>query len=87
MERSLEERGEEMPAVYALPEKDRLRTRAADLLRRQKREMKRRTRVVRVFPDGHVGLRLASALLNEFKSGGGTERKYLNMDAARLDAR
>jgi transposase-like protein len=63
--RLLEEHGEEILGVYALPEAHRKRMRTANLLERQNQELKRRTRVVRVFPHEQSCLRLVSALLME----------------------
>jgi len=79
--RLLEEHGEEMLAVYALPEEHRKRMRTTNMLERQNQELKRRTRVVRVFPNDRACLRLASALLMETNQEW-MERKYLNMEAA-----
>jgi len=63
--RLLEEHGEEILGVYALPEAHRKRMRTTNLLERQNQELKRRTRVVRVFPHEQSCLRLVSALLME----------------------
>jgi transposase-like protein len=60
--RLLEEHGEEILGVYALPEAHRKRMRTTNLLERQNQELKRRTRVVRVFPHEQSCLRLVSAL-------------------------
>ena len=54
-----------MLGVYALPEGHRKRMRTTNMLERQNQELKRRTRVVRVFPHEQSCLRLASALLME----------------------
>jgi transposase-like protein len=48
--RLLEESGEEILGVYALPEAHRKRMRTTNMLERQNQELKRRTRVIRVFP-------------------------------------
>ena len=63
--RLLEESGEEILGVYALPEAHRKRMRTTNMLERQNQELKRRTRVVRVFPHEQSLLRLISALLME----------------------
>lgn len=52
------------------------------MLERQNQELKRRTRVVRVFPNERSCLRLIAALLMK-TSQEWMERKYLNMNAAR----
>jgi hypothetical protein len=46
--RLLEESGEEILGVYALPEAHQKRMRTTNMLERQNQELKRRTRVVRV---------------------------------------
>jgi transposase-like protein len=63
--RLLEESGEEILGVYALPEVHRKRMRTTNMLERQNQELKRRTRVIRVFPHEQSCLRLIAALLME----------------------
>ena len=63
--RLLEESGEEILGVYALPDAHRKRMRTTNMLERQNQELKRRTRVVRVFPHEQSCLRLIAALLME----------------------
>jgi transposase-like protein len=63
--RLLEECGEQILGVYALPEAHRKRMRTTNMLERQNQELKRRTRVVRVFPHEQSCLRLIAALLME----------------------
>jgi len=53
--------------------------RTTNMLERQNQELKRRTRVVRVFPNGQSCLRLVSALLIE-ASQEWMERLYLRME-------
>jgi transposase-like protein len=77
--RLLEEHGEEILGVYALPEAHRKRMRTTNMLERQNQELKRRTRVVRVFPHAPSCLRLVSALLIE-TSQQWMERLYLRME-------
>jgi putative transposase len=77
--RLLEEHGEEILGVYALPEAHRKRMRTTNLLERQNQELKRRTRVVRVFPNEQSCLRLICALLMETNEEW-MERLYLSMD-------
>jgi transposase-like protein len=72
----LEEHGEEILGVYALPKAHRKRMRTTNMLERQNQELKRRTRVVRVFPHAASCLRLVSALLIE-TSQQWMERLYL----------
>jgi transposase-like protein len=63
--RLLEECGEQILGVYALPEAHRKRMRTTNMLERQNQELKRRTRVIRVFPHEQSCLRLVTALLME----------------------
>jgi putative transposase len=63
--RLLEECGEQILGVYALPEAHRKRMRTANMLERRNQELKRRTRVIRVFPHEQSCLRLIAALLME----------------------
>jgi len=82
--RLLEEHGEEILGVYVLPEPHRKRMRTTNMLERQNQELKRRTRVVRVFPNATSCLRLVSALLIE-TSQQWMERLYLSMEEEPAD--
>ena len=75
----LEEHGEKILAVYALPAAHRKQMRTTTLLERQNQELKRRTRVVRVFPNEELCLRLVTALLMETNQEW-MEKMYLHMD-------
>ena len=75
----LDDHGEEMLAVYALPEHHRKRMRTTNMLERLNEEIKRRTRVVRIFPNEQSCIRLVSALAMEGNENW-MERKYLNME-------
>jgi putative transposase len=77
--RLLEEHGEEILAVYALPGAHRKKMRTTNLLERQNQELKRRTRVVRVFPHEQSCLRLVTALLMETNQEW-MEQPYLDMN-------
>jgi len=77
----LDEHGEEMLAVYQLPEPHRKRMRSTNMLERQNQELKRRTRVVRIFPGERSCLRLVTALAME-TSEEWQARRYLDMSAA-----
>jgi len=74
----LEEQGEEILAVYQLPPAHRKRLRSTNLLERFSQEIKRRTRVVRIFPDEAACLRLVCALAMEANAEW-MERLYLKM--------
>ena len=75
----LDAHGEEMLAVYALPEPHRRRMKSTNMLERLNRELKRRTRVVCVFPNERSCVRLVSALAME-QNEEWMERKYLTMN-------
>jgi transposase-like protein len=84
--RLLEDHGEEILAVYALPRSHRRKMRTTNLLERQNQELKRRTRVVRVFPHELSCLRLVTALLMETNQEW-MEQLYLDMNESTLTAR
>ena len=71
--------GEEILAVYALPEVHRRRMRSTNMLERYNEEIKRRTRVVRIFPNEQSCIRLVAALAMETNEEWMT-RRYLNMN-------
>lgn len=74
----LEESVEDVFAVYDLPEAHRKKMRSTNMLERLNQELKRRSRVVRIFPNEQSCLRLLSALcveVTEEWSG----NSYLNM--------
>ncbi len=75
----LEEHGEEILGVYALPEPHCKRMRTTNMLERQNQELKRKTRVVRIFSNEASCLRLISALLLE-TSQQWMERLYLSIE-------
>ena len=81
--RLLDEHGEEILTVYALPAPHRRKMRSTNMLERFNQELKRRTRVVRIFPDDGSCLRLVSALSMEANEEW-LERRYLDMEEARL---
>jgi transposase-like protein len=65
--------------VFALPPAHHARLRASDALERVNQEIKRRTRVARVFPNETYLLRLITALLCETSEEWETGKIYLNM--------
>jgi putative transposase len=71
--------GEEMLAVYALPENHWKRMRTNNMLERFNEEIKRRSRVVRIFPNEQSCIRLVSALAIEANEEW-MNRKYLDME-------
>lgn len=67
-------------AVFALPAAHQKRMRTSNALERVNQELKRRTRVARVFPNEKSLLRLISALLAETSDDWETGKIYLNME-------
>ena len=66
--------------VFCLPVRHRVRMRTSNMLERLNREIKRRTRVVSIFPNDDALLRLASAVLMEVDEAWMAGRKYLTME-------
>ena len=67
-------------SVFAFPRLHQKRLRTSNILERLSQEIKRRTRVVRVFPNEDACLRLVSAVLMEFSEDWEFGRIYLNME-------
>jgi putative transposase len=76
----LEEQVEECLTCLAFPESHRRRIRTTNGLERLNQEIKRRTRVVRIFPNRHSCLRLVTALAVEQSEEWLTGRRYLDME-------
>ena len=78
----MEENIPEGLAVFALPEKHRRHLRTTNMVERQNREIKRRTRVSGLFPNEASLLRLVSAILMEVSDEWeSTDKAYLKMKA------
>jgi putative transposase len=75
----LEEHIEECLCCLAFPESHRQRIRTTNSLERLNQEIKRRTRVVRIFPNRESCLRLVTALAVEQSEEWITGRRYLDM--------
>jgi putative transposase len=75
----LEEHIEECLSCLAFPESHRRRIRTTNGLERLNQEIKRRTRVVRIFPNREACLRLVAALAIEQSEEWLTGRRYLDM--------
>jgi putative transposase len=75
----LEEHIEECLTCLAFPESHRRRIRTTNGLERLNQEIKRRTRVVRIFPNPEACLRLVTALCVERSEEWLTGRRYLDM--------
>jgi len=77
----LETDGEETLSCFHFPPEHRRRIRTTNGVERINQELKRRTRVVRIFPNPESCLRLATALLKEWHEDWITGRRYLRMEA------
>ena len=76
----IEENIPEGLAVFALPGKHRKRMRTTNMLERLHEEIKRRTRVARLFPNEASLLRLVSAIEMEISEDWIAGKRYLNMN-------
>ena len=76
----LEEELEDCLACYALPAAHRVRVRTTNGLERFNQELKRRTRVVRIFPNRAALLRLVTALAMEQSEEWVSGRRYLDVE-------
>ena len=75
----LEEEGEQILTVFHLPAVHRRRMASANMLERLNQELRRRTRVVRIFPNTVSCLRLVCALAIETNEEW-MARRYLDME-------
>jgi len=71
---------DDVTAVLGLPEKYRKRLRTTNSIERLNEEVRRRERVIRIFPNRESVLRLIGALLMELDEKWASGRKYLDMD-------
>ena len=77
----MEEHLPEGLTVFELPEKHRKKMRTSNALERLHEEIKRRTRVARLFPNEAALLRLVSAIEMEISEDWVAGKRYLNMEA------
>lgn len=75
----LEDAQDALLACFCLPESHRKRMRTTNLVERYNQEIKRRTKVVRIFPNEEAALRLITALAAEQTEEWLAGRKYLDM--------
>lgn len=68
---------------YDFPREHRIRIRTNNALERIMKEIRRRTRVVGAFPDGHSALMLCAARLRHVAGSQWGSKRYLNMDLLR----
>ena len=66
-------------AVLVLPEKYRKRLRTTNMVERLNEEIRRRERVIRIFPNRESAVRLIGALLMELDDKWASGKKYLDM--------
>ena len=71
---------DEITAVFALPESYRKRMRTTNSIERLNEELRRRERVIRIFPNDESLIRLMGALLMEHHEKWMTGKKYYTMD-------
>lgn len=76
----LDESFDEITAVYALPEAYRKRLRTTNSIERLNEELRRRERVIRIFPNDDSLIRLMGAVLMEHHEKWTTGKKYFSMD-------
>jgi len=70
---------EDALAVLILPEKYRKRLRTTNMVERLNEEVRRRERVIRIFPNEDSAVRLIRALLAEQHETWSTGKRYLDM--------
>ena len=75
----LEEGFKDATAVLELPEQYRRRLRTTNGLERLNEEIRRRERVIRIFPNRESVIRLIGALLMEIDERWGSGKRYLDM--------
>ncbi len=80
----VEEEGEDILGVYALPPEHRRRMRSTNMLERWFEEIRRRTRVVRIFPNPASCLRLIATLCMEANEEW-LGRRYLRVEPDRIE--
>lgn len=77
----LEEGFDDATAVLSLPAEVRVRTRTSNAVERLNEELRRRERVIRIFPNRDSVFRLFGTLLMEQSDKWTTERKYVDLKA------
>ena len=76
----LEEGFDDIMAVMSLPEKYRKRLRTSNSIERLNEEIRRRDRVIRIYPNEASVIRLLGAILMEQDEKWASGRKYLDME-------
>jgi transposase-like protein len=75
----LDESFEDVTAVFNLPEKYRKRLRTSNSIERLNEELRRRERVIRIFPNEDSLIRLMGAILIEQHEKWSSGKKYFDM--------
>lgn len=76
----LEDMFEDVTAVLSLPERYRKRLRTTNGMERLNEEIRRRERVIRIFPNRESAIRLIGALLMEIDEKWTSGHRYLDME-------
>jgi putative transposase len=79
----VEENIDETLTFYRLPRQHHKHLKSTNMLERLNEEIRRRTQVVRIFPNGESCLRLVRALAVETQENWLEQHRYLNMDDLR----
>ena len=79
----VEDNIDETPTFYRLPRQHHKHLKSTNMLERLNEEIRRRTHVVRIFPNGDSCLRLVRALAVETHENWLEQHRYLNMDDLR----
>ena len=77
---SIEEAFDDITAVIALPVKYRKKLRTTNSIERTNEEIRRRERVIRIFPNADSAVRLIGAMLIEQHEKWTSSHKYFDMD-------
>lgn len=76
----LEDGFDDIMAVMGLPEKYRKRLRTSNSIERLNEEVRRRDRVIRIYPNENSAIRLLGSVLMEHNEKWSVGKKYFNMD-------
>ncbi|MCK5833994.1 transposase [bacterium] len=76
----IEETIDDTFAIYAFPASHRRKLKSTNMLERVNQELKRRTHVVRIFPNVRACLRMCGTLCMEYSEEWSTGKRYLTME-------